>query len=105
MFQLVTLDDKFLNDIGLTDLSAEEKKQALDNIRVTLESRVGVKITQGLSDDQVDQFSNIISSDNQNEAIIWMNKNIPNYQDIVMQELDAIIDQIKKNSLSFIAKL
>lgn len=105
MFQLVTIDEKFLSDIGLVDLSAEEKQQAMEDIKIALESRVGVKLTQGLSDDQVDQFNNILSGDDMNVAMEWMDTNIPNYRDVVMLELDAIVEQIKHNNLSFIKRL
>lgn len=105
MYQLVAIDDKFLADIGLADISVEEKKQAIEDIRIALESRVGVKLTQGLSDEQVDQFKTILSSDDQKAAMDWMENNIPNYREVVMLELDAIVDHIKHNNLSFINRL
>ena len=105
MFQLVKLDDEFLASIGLADLSDEEKKEVLEDVRTALEAKVGVKLTQGLSDEQVDQFSNMLAGDDHNAALEWMETNIPNYREVVMQELDAIVDQIKHNNLSYVKRL
>jgi len=105
MFQIVILDDKFLINVGLGHLSTDEKKQALEDVKTALEARVGVKLTQSLSDDQVNQFNDILSNDNLNIATEWMENNIPNYREVVMQELDAIVDQIKHNNLAFIKRL
>lgn len=105
MFQLVTLDDEFLADIGLSDLSDAEKQQVLEDVRTTLEARVGVKLVRGLSEEQVKQFNDFIAGDDPKTAMDWIEKNIPNYQDIVMQELDLIIEQIKHNNLIFIKRL
>lgn len=105
MFQLVKLDEEFLASIGLADLSDDEKKEALDDIKTALEAKVGVKITQNLSDEQVDQFSNLLSGTDHNAALSWIETNIPNYREIVMQELDAIVDQIKHNNLAYVKRL
>ena len=105
MFQSVTLDDEFLTDIGLTDLSDEEKQQTLESIKVALDAKVGAKITQDLSDEQINQFNNIVASDDSTATLEWIEKNVPNYQDIVMQELDIIIEQIKHNNLMFVKRL
>ncbi len=105
MFQLVTLDDEFLADIGLSDITDAEKQQVLEDVRTTLEAKVGVKLIQGLSDEQVNQFNDITTGDEPQPAIDWMETNIPNYQDVVMQELDTIVEQIKNNTMSFIKQL
>lgn len=105
MFQPVTIDDKFLTDVGLGDLSSEDSQQAIDNIRESLEAKVGIKITQSLNDTQVDDFNNLLSGDDPKSASDWIENNIPNYREIVMKELDSIIEQIKLNNFSFIKRL
>lgn len=105
MDELATIDDKFLEDLGLGHLNPEEKQSVTDKIRTALESRVGIKITQNLSESQVNEFSNLVSGDDQVAMMEWMDKFIPNYRDIVKAELDAIIDQVKHNNLSFIQRL
>ena len=54
MFQL---DDKFLADIGLNDLPEEQKKAFLQHIYDELELRVGTKLSDGMSDEQLEEIA------------------------------------------------
>jgi len=75
MFQL---DDKFLQEIGLNDLPEEQKKPFLQYIYDELELRVGTRLSDGLSDDQLEEFESII--DHKDDVIIeWLKQNSPEY--------------------------
>lgn len=75
MFQL---DDKFLNDIGLHDLPEDQKPAFLQHIYEELELRVGTKLSEGLTDDQLGQFEKIVDQD-QPTIDVWLDKNAPDY--------------------------
>lgn len=84
MFQL---DDKFLADIGLNDLPDDQKQPFLQHIYEELELRVGTRLSDGLSDAQLEQFEKIIDRD---QATIdgWIQQFVPNYtQDQVFQRM------------------
>lgn len=75
MFQL---DDKFLADIGLNELPEEQKQAFLQHIYEELELRVGTKLSDGLSDAQLEEFEAVI--DRKDDVIIaWLNQHEPNY--------------------------
>lgn len=75
MFQL---DDKFLADIGLNELPAEQKQAFLQHIYEELELRVGTKLSDGLSDAQLEEFEAII--DRKDDAVVaWLSQHAPNY--------------------------
>jgi hypothetical protein len=75
MFQL---DDKFLADIGLNDLPEEQKKAFLQHIYDELELRVGTKLSDGMSDEQLEEFESII--DRKDEVIrAWLEEYVPDY--------------------------
>lgn len=57
MFQL---DDQFLQDIGLSDLPEEQRKPFLQHVYDQLEYRVGVSLSEGMSDAQLEEFESII---------------------------------------------
>lgn len=77
MFQL---DDQFLNDIGLADLPEEQKKPFLQHIYDQLEYRVGIRLSEGMSDEQLEEFESII--DRKQEVIeAWLTSHAPNYQE------------------------
>ena len=75
MFQL---DDKFLTDIGLTNLPDDQKQAFLQHIYEELELRVGTRLSDGLSDAQLEQFEKVIDRD---QATIesWIAQYAPNY--------------------------
>lgn len=75
MFQL---DDKFLADIGLNDLPDDQKKAFLQHIYEELELRVGTKLSDGLSDQQLEEFEKIIDRD---QATIdsWLSAHVQDY--------------------------
>ncbi|MEI7689784.1 MAG: DUF5663 domain-containing protein [Candidatus Saccharibacteria bacterium] len=75
MFQL---DDKFLESIGLNDMPEDQKKPFLQHIYDELELRVGTKLSDGMSDEQLSEFEAIID---QKDDVVrsWLDKNAPNY--------------------------
>ena len=77
MFQL---DDKFLADLGLDVLPPEQKQAFLQHIYEELELRVGTRLSDGLSDAQLEEFEKIID---RNQAVIdaWLAQYAPNYQE------------------------
>src|SRR6478735_3041358 len=76
MFQL---DDKFLQDVGLGDLPEDQKQAFLQHIYSELELRVGTKLSEGMSDDQLGEFEAFVDRDEQ-KVITWFEKNLPNYE-------------------------
>lgn len=76
MFQL---DDQFLNDVGLGNLPEEQKKPFLQHTYDQLEYKVGIRLSEGMTDDQLTEFEAII--DRKAEVITpWLQANAPNYQ-------------------------
>jgi len=72
------LDDQFLKDIGLDTLPEEQKKPFLQHIYSELELRVGTRLSDGLSDDQLEEFEKIIDRD-QEKIQNWLAEHAPNY--------------------------
>jgi hypothetical protein len=88
MFQL---DDKFLQDIGLNELPEEQKKPFLQHIYDELELRVGTKLSDGMSDTQLEEFESII--DHKDDVIsAWLAKFAPDYHN------DAGFIQLQKTT-------
>lgn len=76
MFQL---DDTFLNDVGLTGLPDDQKKPFLQHVYEELELRVGTRLSDGMTDTQLQEFEAII--DRKMEVVDpWLMRFVPNYQ-------------------------
>ena len=75
MFQL---DDNFLKELGLDQMPEEQRKPFLEHIYSERELRVGERLSQGMSDAQLDEFANII--DKVPGAVdAFLDKHAPNY--------------------------
>lgn len=88
MFQL---DDKFLEDIGLGDLPDDQKRAFLQHIYEELELRVGTRLSDGLSDQQLEEFEKIIDRD-QGVIEAWLVANVQDYaNDEVFKRMQAAL--------------
>jgi len=86
MFQL---DDKFLEDVGLGSLPDDQKKLFLDHFREQLELRVGTRLSEGLSDAQLQEFESFIDR-KEDKVNSWISANVPEYeQDPIYQQLKS----------------
>ena len=83
------LDDQFLTDIGLNDLPEEQKKPFLQHIYDQLEYRVGVRLSEGMSDAQLEEFEAII--DKKPEVVdAWIAQYAPDYtNDALFQKIQT----------------
>jgi hypothetical protein len=76
MFQL---DDQFLIDVGLGNLPDDQKKPFLQHTYDQLEYKVGIRLSEGMSDAQLEEFESII--DRKDEVINnWLAAHAPDYQ-------------------------
>ena len=84
MFQL---DDQFLADVGLASLPEEQKKPFLQHTYDQLEYKVGIRLSEGMTDAQLQEFESII--DRKEEVVrSWLAHHAPNYQqDEVFQRM------------------
>ncbi|MCQ2568676.1 MAG: DUF5663 domain-containing protein [Candidatus Saccharibacteria bacterium] len=60
MFQF---DESFLETVGLSGMPEEEKENFLQYAQDQLEVRIGEKMSEGLSEEQLDEFERIIDND------------------------------------------
>jgi len=75
MFQL---DDTFLEEVGLGGLPDEQKKPFLQHTYDQLEYKVGIRLSEGMTDTQLQEFEKIIDRD-QATVSTWLSEHAPNY--------------------------
>jgi len=75
MFQL---DDNFLNDVGLGSLPDNQKQAFLQHIYEELELRVGTKLSEGLSEQQMAEFEAFVDQ-SEEQVLGWYAKTLPDY--------------------------
>jgi hypothetical protein len=97
------LDDNLLKELGLGSLPAEEKNKMLAHIYETLEMRVGMKLAEQMSNEQLDEFEAFIDKNDEAGALKWLETNFPNYKDVVGQELDKLKLEVKQSAPQIVA--
>lgn len=93
---MIKLDDNLLQELGLANLPAEEKKKLLAHIYETLEMRVGMKLAEQMSDAQLTEFEQFIDRNDESGALRWLEGNFPNYKDVVAAEFENLKIEIRQ---------
>lgn len=89
------LDDNLLIELGLGTLPPSEKNRMLAHIYETLEMRVGMKLAQRMTNEQLDEFEAFIDRNDEPGALKWLESNFPNYKQVVADELETLKQEIK----------
>lgn len=89
------LDDNLLQELGLGSLPASEKNKMLNHIYETLEMRVGMKLAQKMTNEQLDEFEAYIDRQDEAGALKWLETNFPDYKQVVADELESLKSEIK----------
>ena len=93
-------DDKFLQEMGLSAMPEDQKQKFLDYIQEELEVRIGERISKGLTETQLNEFDAITDP---LEAARWLEKNRPDYREIVNRTIEEMKQEIRANRHKLIA--
>ncbi len=94
----IKLDQNLLVELGLGTLPDNEKKALLNHIYETLEMRVGMKLADQMSNEQLDEFEKYFEAKDDAGAFHWLETNFPNYKEIVESEYAKLKDEIKQSA-------
>lgn len=97
------LDNTLLDELGLGALPTDEKNKMLSHIYETLEMRVGMKLAEQMTNQQLDDFEAFIDRNDEPGALKWLETNFPNYKQVVADELEKLKNEIKQNAPAIIA--
>ena len=79
----------------------EDEQKLLDHLNESLEERVGAEIVEALDDDQIDELASLQAADDQTATQAWLDKNVPELEDIVKDEIDVLLGEIAKDADNF----
>lgn len=92
---MIRLDDNLLQELGLGALPPAEKDKFLKHIYETLEMRVGTRLAERMTDQQLDEFETFIDRKDDQGAFHWLETNFPNYKEVVAEEFEKLKAEIK----------
>ena len=87
-------DEQFLQEMGLSAMPEAEKQKFLDYVQEELEVRIGERISRGLTEAQLNEFDMITD---QEQAAKWIEKNRPDYREIVNRTINEMKEEIRAN--------
>ncbi len=91
----IKLDHNLLIELGLGALPDEEKRALLSHIYETLEMRVGMRLADQMSNEQLDEFEKYFEAKDDAGAFQWLETNFPNYKQIVEEEYTKLKEEIR----------
>ena len=98
------LDNNLLEEIGLGALPADEKSKMLAHIYETLEMRVGVRLAEQMSDQQLDEFESFINANDEAGALRWLETTFPSYKEVVADEFEKLKNEIRQVAPQIVAE-
>ena len=60
---MIKIDEKFLDEVGLSSMPADRKADFIKQTQEELENRVGEKMSEGMTVDQLREFDGIMNND------------------------------------------
>lgn len=100
---MLKIDNSLLEEIGLGDLPEAEKNSFLKHIYETLEMRVGIRLADQMTNEQLDEFERYFEAKDDAGAFKWLETNFPNYKDIVQQEFNKLKGEVAQTAPQILA--
>lgn len=90
-------DNGFLQSVGLNDLPEDQKANFLQLLYEELEVRVGSRLSEGMDDKLLAEFVKLSDADDNVGALEWLEKNRPDYKQVVTEELEKLKQEVMQN--------
>ena len=85
---MIKVDERFLAEVGLQNLPEPQKEALVAEIQVELENRVGEKMSEGMTPEQLEEFDGIMRKD-RNVMIRFLSKLGDYRQDEIYQKYNV----------------
>lgn len=95
---MIEINDNLLQEIGLGSLPKGEKVSLLNHIYETLETRVGMRLAEQMTEKQLEEFEKFFQAKDEKGAYGWLQTNFPNYREVVQQEFDKLKLEVKTSA-------
>jgi len=99
----INLDKNLLDELGLASLVEDEKTSLLNHIYETLEMRVGIRLADQMTNEQLDEFEKYFEAKDDNGAFHWLETNFPNYKEIVQEEFNKLKEEVRQSAPQILA--
>lgn len=95
---MLKIDNSLLEELSLGGLPDAEKNSLLRHIYETLEMRVGMRLADQMTNEQLDEFEKYFEAKDDAGAFKWLETNFPNYKEIVQEEFDKLKAEVGQSA-------
>lgn len=95
---MISLDFEWLHGLGLGALSEEDKRSLLRSVYEELETRVGARLAEGMTLEQLLEFEAFMDAGDEQGAKQWLDDNAPDHTKIPQVVLDEIGEELRSRS-------
>lgn len=95
---MIKLNEGLLQDLGLDFLPGPQKNAMLQAMYDELEMRVGRRLARQMTQQQLDEFEELIDADDQAGALRWLETNFPRYKDDVAEEFEILCSEVQAST-------
>lgn len=89
---MIRVDEEFMLEVGLSDMSPKEKAGFMQDAEEELEVRIGRRIGSEMTDEQLLEFESLTDMV---MAAEWLEQNVPDYREITQKVFDDFKAEIK----------
>jgi hypothetical protein len=80
------------------NLDGQDIDSLLDHLNDTLQERVGTELTESLNDEQLKTLVELQDKATDEEVGTWLEANVPEFEQIVKDEIDILLGELAENS-------
>jgi Protein of unknown function (DUF5663) len=95
---VIKIDRDLLERVGLNTLHADLANLALRCVYDVLEARVGIRLADAMTNEQLDEFETYFQRKDDAGAFAWLERNFPNYKEIVQDEFQKLQAEIEQDA-------
>lgn len=89
------LNQEMLLASGVPPLAKKATDEVLRDLYDTLELQVGRHLAEQLEQSELDDFDAVFQSSDEEAAVRWLEKTLPDYSDVVRTTLGSILAAVK----------
>jgi hypothetical protein len=90
-------DDKFFDAVGLGDYTPEQKLKLSQQLSELVQGRIAQRLSGVLTDEQSEQFANLIDADKEAEAFAYLETAYPEYPNLVAEETARAMNELQSD--------
>lgn len=80
------------------NLEGQDIDALLDHLNDTLQERVGTELTESLNDEQLKTLVDLQDKATDEEVGNWLEANVPEFEQIVKDEIDILLGELAENT-------